>query len=153
MRRRWLIAALALFAALVLVLPTAANARLKPLFAVMSGPNVEPKPGDEDGGGSFTAVIDGQVFCYGIALKDLRPWIVVPYTAHVHEGAANTSGPRVIRLDAPWSVDPGSSSGCVRLDEELALAIPENPGGYYVDVHSFEFPFGAARGQIFAVDP
>ena len=73
MRRRWLVAALALFAALVLVLPAAANARLKPLFAVMSGPNVEPKPGDEDGGGSFTAVIDGQVFCYGIALKDLRP--------------------------------------------------------------------------------
>ena len=70
MRKRWLIAALALCAVLVLALPTAANARLRPLFAAMSGANEITDPpikrgvGDPDGGGSFTAVIDGRKLCY-----------------------------------------------------------------------------------------
>ena len=138
MRRRWLVAALALFAALVLVLPAAANARLRPLFAVMSEPNVAPPPSHQ-GGGSFTAVIDDCAspaapaspdapcplpadepwFCYGIALKDLAsPLLVGRYTAHVHVGTRARRS--VIELNAPWTVNPGSSSGCIRLDKKLA---------------------------------
>ena len=43
MRRRWLVAGPAL-CAVVLVLPAAADARLRPLFAAMSEPNVAPGP-------------------------------------------------------------------------------------------------------------
>jgi hypothetical protein len=166
MRRRWLVAALALFAAVVLVLPAAANARLRPLFAVMSQPNVDPEVA---GGGSFTAVIDNCAlpavtcppsdpppdkpwFCYGIALKDLAsPLIVGRYTAHVHVGD------EVIMLGAPWTVNPGSSSGCMRVDKTLAEALADTQvgirGPHYVDVHSMDSTFLAARGLIFAENP
>ena len=169
MRRRWLVAALALFAALVLVLPAAANARVKPLFAAMAGPG-------HQGGGSFTAVIDNCAspaapappeadcplpadrpwFCYGIALKDLRSQLILggPYRANV-EGA---SGLPVIGLNVPLTVNPGSSNGCVRLTMALAEAIAFTPPGsektrYYVEIRNLEEPFWAARGQIFARAP
>ena len=94
MRKRWLIAALALCAVLVLALPTAANARLRPLFAVLSGANEitddgKRGVGDPDGGGSFTAVIDGRKLCYGIAVKDIED----PMAAHIHKGGKNKNGP------------------------------------------------------------
>ncbi len=159
MRKRWLVVALALCAVLALALPTAASARVKPLFAAMSDRTVIPAIPTHDGGGSFTAVIDSEPthaprwFCYGIALKDLSPFIAVTYTAHVHVGAAGTIGPEVIDLNAPLTADPGASHGCVRLNRTLADAIALRPREYYVDIHSPPFPNGAARGQLFAVDP
>ena len=147
MRRRWLAAGLALCAAVVLVLPAAANARLRPLFAAMSEPNVAPGPPTHQGGGSFTAVIDDCAspaalappeapcplpadepwFCYGIALKDLRSRLIL--------GALHGEGPRGRertpgdRAPRSLTVNPGSSSGCVRLNETLAGLILGNPEG------------------------
>ncbi len=154
MRKRWLIAALALCAVLVLALPTAANARLRPLFAAMSGANEITDNGmrgvgDPDGGGSFTAVIDGRKLCYGIAVKDIED----PIAAHIHKGGKNKNGPIVIPLKHPASGDPGSSSGCVRLSRKLSRAIPKNPSRYYVNIHNADYPDGAARGQLFARSP
>ena len=102
MRKRWLIAALALCAVLVLALPTAANARLRPLFAAMSGANEITDNGmrgvgDPDGGGSFTAVIDGRKLCYGIAVKDIED----PIAAHIHKGGKNKNGPDRDPAEAP----------------------------------------------------
>ena len=154
MRKRWLIAALALCAILVLALPTAASARLKPLFSAMSGANEITDDGmrgvgDPDGGGSFTAVIDGREMCYGIAVKDIGD----PVAAHIHKGGRNKNGPIVVELDPPSSGDPGSSSGCVRLSRKLSRAIPKNPSKYYVNIHNAKYPDGAARGQLFARNP
>ena len=154
MRKRWLIAALALCAILVLALPTAASARLKPLFSAMSGANEITDDGmrgvgDPDGGGSFTAVIDGREMCYGIAVKDIGD----PVAAHIHRGGRNKNGPIVVELDPPSSGDPGSSSGCVRLSRKLSRAIPRNPSKYYVNIHNAKYPDGAARGQLFARNP
>ena len=154
MRKRWLIAALALCAILVLALPTAASARLKPLFSAMSGANEITDDGmrgvgDPDGGGSFTAVIDGREMCYGIAVKDIGD----PVAAHIHRGGRNKNGPIVVELDPPSSGDPGSSSGCVRLSRKLSRAIPKNPSKYYVNIHNAKYPDGAARGQLFARNP
>ncbi len=154
MRKRWLIAALALCAILVLALPTAASARLKPLFSAMSGANEITDDGmrgvgDPDGGGSFTAVIDGREMCYGIAVKDIGD----PVAAHIHKGGRNKNGPIVVELDPPSSGDPGSSSGCVRLSRKLSRAIPRNPSKYYVNIHNAKYPDGAARGQLFARNP
>ena len=154
MRKRWLIAALALCAILVLALPTAASARLKPLFSAMSGANEITDSGmrgvgDPNGGGSFTAVIDGREMCYGIAVKDIGE----PVAAHIHKGGRNKNGPIVVELDPPSSGDPGSSSGCVRLSRKLSKAIPKNPSKYYVNIHNAKYPDGAARGQLFARSP
>jgi hypothetical protein len=156
MRKRWLIAALALCAVLVLALPTVANARLRPLFAVLSGaneitnpPNVKKGVGDPDGGGSFTAVIDGRELCFGIAVKDIED----PMAAHIHKGGKNKNGPVVIPLQHPENGDPGSSSGCVTIKAKLARAIRRHPGRYYVNIHNADYPDGAARGQLFARSP
>jgi hypothetical protein len=44
------------------------------------------------------------------------------------------------------------AGGCVDLDPALADAIVAHPRQYYVDVHTAEFPNGAIRGQLLAVD-
>jgi hypothetical protein len=154
MRKRWLVAALALCAVLVLALPSAASAAVKPLFAAMSGATEIDDDGmkgvgDPDGGGSFTAVIDGRELCYGIAVKDIGD----PIAAHIHKGRKNENGRIVIPLVHPTSGDPGSSSGCVRIKARLARAIRRHPGRYYVNIHNREYPDGAARGQLFARSP
>jgi CHRD domain len=154
MRKRWLVAGLALCAMLVLALPTAASARVKPLFAVLAGTNEIADNGmrgvgDPDGGGSFTAVIDGRRLCYGIAVKDIED----PIAAHIHKGGKNRNGPVVIPLEHPTSGDPGSSSRCVTIKAKLARAIRRHPGRYYVNIHNEEFEDGAARGQLFARSP
>jgi hypothetical protein len=154
MRKRWPVAALALCAMLVLALPTAASARVKPLFAVLAGTNEIANNGmrgvgDPDGGGSFTGVIDGRELCYGIALKDIG----APMAAHIHRGGKNKNGPVVIPLEHPTSGDPGSSSGCVTIKAKLARAIRRHPGRYYVNIHNAKYRDGAARGQLFARNP
>ena len=155
MRKRWLVAALALCAMLVLALPTAASARVKPLFAALSGTNEITDPpimrgvGDPDGGGSFTGVIDGRELCYGIAVKDIG----VPMAAHIHKGGKNRNGPVVIPLKHPTSGDPGSSSKCVTIKARLARAIRRHPGRFYVNIHNEKYKDGAARGQLFARSP
>ena len=155
MRKRWLIAALALCAILVLALPTAASAR--------SSRSSRPCParneitddgmrgvGDPDGGGSFTAVIDGRELCYGIAVKDIGD----PVAAHIHKGGKNKNGPVVIPLDAPHQRGSGLLQR-VRDDQGQALRArsARHPGRYYVNIHNANYPDGAARGQLFARSP
>ena len=42
----------------------------------------------------------------------------------------------------------GSSGGCVELEADLAKALTDNPGGYYVNVHKAAYPGGAVRAQL-----
>ncbi len=42
----------------------------------------------------------------------------------------------------------GMLSGCVSADPVLIGQIIANPAGYYVNVHTTEFPAGAVRGQL-----
>ena len=65
--------------------------------------------------------------------------------AHIHVGAAGTSGDVVVTLDAP---NRGFSANCARVDPMLAGEIADNPAGFYVNVHNDEFPAGAIRGQL-----
>jgi hypothetical protein len=80
--------------------------------------------------------------CYKIAAKNLPAAVA----AHIHSGAAGSSGPVVIPLITPKA--DGTSSGCAATTRSLVAAILKNPAGYYVNVHTAEFPGGAIRGQL-----
>jgi hypothetical protein len=102
--------------------------------------------GDRNGRGSFSATLDGRELCYGIQVKNIND----PAAAHIHRGGRRVAGPVVQALEHPAAGDPGSSSACVRLSRSLARGLRSNPGRFYVNVHTPDFPNGAVRGQLFA---
>ena len=115
------------------------------LSTTMTGAAEKPGPGDPDGTGSATIRLrqgQGQV-CFALSVAN----IALPASlAHIHVGTADTFGAPVVTLTPP-AVD-GKSSGCVPASRELVKAILQNPAGYYVNVHTTDFPVGAVRGQL-----
>ena len=115
----------------------------RPLSTALTGAAEVPGPGDPDGAGTATLTVNpgqGRI-CYALAVSGIAP----ATAAHVHVGTADVAGPVVVGLAAPTG---GSSSGCVDVNRELALAIVQNPQNYYVNVHNAGFPAGALRGQL-----
>lgn len=155
MKFRWLSLAATLGAAGALIVsgvvsagPSAGDGAL---FAVLKGkkevgPDGRKGAGDLNGRGSFSAVLDGNELCYGIAVKNIS----APNAAHIHKGSPRIAGPVVVPLTHPADGDPGASSDCTELEAALARAIRKNPAKYYVNVHNADFPGGAVRGQLFA---
>ncbi|MEX1158749.1 MAG: ScyD/ScyE family protein [Thermomicrobiales bacterium] len=138
---------LAVVMVLALLLPATATAEapsgnVYTLLAQLRG-DTEVPLGDLDGFGFARIAIDldaGQIcFRLSVARTD------TPTASHIHIGDAGVAGPVVVPLVAP--VD-GLSKGCVDVDAEISAAILANPGGYYVNVHTAEFPPGAVRGQL-----
>jgi hypothetical protein len=80
--------------------------------------------------------------CYVLATTNLPAAVA----AHIHRGASGASGPVVVPLQTPGS--SGVSSGCATAARTVVNAIATNPGSYYVNVHTGEFPGGAIRGQL-----
>ena len=84
----------------------------------------------------------GQI-CYTLTAEGVAPITA----AHIHVGPAGVAGPVVVPLVPPDPVS-GTSSACAEVDRDLARAIIQNPGNYYVNVHNAEYPAGARRGQL-----
>jgi hypothetical protein len=102
-----------------------------------------PNQGDLDGTGTASMTLNlgqGEI-CYSLSVSGIAP----AAAAHIHVGAADTTGPVVVPLAAPTS---GESSACASVDRELIKAIIQNPANYYVNVHNADFSAGALRGQL-----
>jgi CHRD domain len=115
----------------------------RPLTATLTGAAEVPGPGDADGRGTFSATVNpgkGEV-CYRLSVS----MIDAASAAHIHKGAAGVAGPVSVALQAPAG---GSSNGCVAVSRELAMALVQSPGDYYVNVHNAAFASGAVRGQL-----
>lgn len=124
----------------VLTLTAATGGR--PLEATLTGAAEVPGPGDPDGSG-FAAVTINQgqnEVCFEITVADVDPILA----AHIHAAPAGSAGGVVVNFD----VANNGLSGCVDVDKDLAKAIRQSPGEYYVNVHNAEFPPGALRGQL-----
>lgn len=120
--------------------------------------------GDPNGSGEvYVFGIDPQTsptrttLCYVLVvdgIQDGAPGPGSPFMAHIHEGAEGTNGPVVANLAFPQG---GQSADCLDQDEAGKFVnggsvedILANPGDYYVNVHTAEFPAGAVRGQLSA---
>jgi hypothetical protein len=144
MKARLIVVSVAAIAATTLFVSLMASADVPgPLFASPQGQNEIPDA-DPDGRGGFTAIIDGDQFCFGLTVTNLDQ----PTGAHIHKANAGANGDIVIPLTAPATGDPGTSSGCVSADPALLQDILNRPGQYYVNVHTVVFPGGGIRDQL-----
>jgi len=117
---------------------TAALAEPATLVATLTGA-AETAGGDADGSGTFTVDIDPTSgdFCYTLTGTNLGKVSM----AHVHSGAAGADGPPVLTISVV-------SDECIAAEPAVLQPIVDNPAGYYINIHTDEFPKGAVRGQL-----
>lgn len=115
------------------------------LSATLTGAAEVPGPGDPDGTGTAALrlrVGQGQI-CHTLTAANIT---LPALAAHVHAGAAGAAGLDVVTLITPDA--DGSVAGCVNVSRALVKQILKNPAGYYVNVHTSDYPDGAIRGQL-----
>lgn len=112
-------------------------------FADLSGGAEVPGPGDPDGTGraEVTIIDDLDRLCWDVTVANISP----PTAAHIHRGGVGVSGPPVVPLEAP---EGGSAEGCTQVSDAILDEIEANPSGFYVNVHTADYPGGAVRGQL-----
>ena len=169
MQKRNLFALMAVGLAAAIAVPTIAlgNARnatpnpaTTPLVGLLNGPNdlttsgtITPT-GDPDGTGTaaftfnITNPLDpvaGANVCWDLNYANLTG---TPTAAHIHRGAAGVGGPVVIIPPTLPNITATGTTGCVDVAGTLAAEIVANPAGFYINVHTTDFPAGAIRSQL-----
>jgi len=115
------------------------------VFTIAMTGESESPAGDPVGTGTATVRLRaGQAqVCFTFAVQN----ITLPAAgAHIHSGAQGTAGPIVVGLVAPGA--SAASRGCVAASRAVVSSILANPSGFYVNVHTTDFPAGAIRGQL-----
>lgn len=117
----------------------------RPLTATLTGAAEAPGPGDTDGMGTATLRLNpGQKkVCFVLTASKIT---LPAAAAHIHVGATGVPGDVVVPLIAPDAT--GISGGCVSAPRATIKAILKGPSGYYVNIHTSDFPDGAIRGQL-----
>jgi hypothetical protein len=105
------------------------------------------------GSGFFSYTIAGDQLCYTLEVRDLT---MAPFAAHIHPGGRGVAGPAAVGLLTPPAAT-STVSACITAVEgatgqalstaELA-AIASEPKGWYVNVHTANWPGGEVRGQL-----
>jgi len=122
----------------------------KCLVAEIHGSEEVPGPGDDDAWGVALLSVDpaSGTICYDVAVAN----ITLPAAAnHIHAGETGVGGGVVVPFPTAPDAD-GKAWGCASADASLAQSIVNNPAGYYYNVHTSDFPDGAARGQLMTWD-
>lgn len=110
--------------------------------------------GNEPGGGASGASAEatfrvdstaGQL-CYRVTAEGLETVAAM----HIHKGVAGQNGPIVIPLD-PKAI--GSGEVCTTAAAALLGDVVAQPSGYYLNVHTPQFPAGAVRDQLSPAAP
>jgi hypothetical protein len=121
--------------------PKKAAPTKKTINVKMSG-KVEVPKGSPTGSGTAKITLDakkGQV-CYTLNWSKIK----TPTAAHIHQGKKGTAGAIVI----PLFMGSPKHTACVSAKKSLVSAIIKKPSGYYVNVHTKDFPAGAIRAQL-----
>ncbi|GHH65754.1 hypothetical protein GCM10017673_10340 [Streptosporangium violaceochromogenes] len=166
-RRALALPAVALTAGLVAtVVPTAAQANATPFPAAsasrraapvvyfaahLTGANEVPTKGgpavgDRNGDAYVVIRVSGDKISYAARWRN----IAAPTAFHIHQGRAGTNGD--VKIGFFGEALPGSAravTGTVKVgDGGLPAALRRNPGGFYANLHTKEFPGGAVRAQF-----
>lgn len=140
---------LALAGAAALAVPAIAQpeerATGRKLTATLTGAAEVPGPGDTNGAGLFEGRVNPGTgrLCYTLSAGNIDE----ATAAHIHSGAAGVAGPPVVTLEVPDGEDDDVDE-CQDIDRALAQQLIQNTSGYYVNVHTGDFPDGAIRGQL-----
>lgn len=135
----------------ILAIALGAPIAVTPAFAASAGWTVQlagntevPGPGSATGAGVAMVNVDdsANAVCYSISVVRIGQATM----AHIHTGAAGVSGPPAVPLSTPGA--NGMVRGCARVSHNVAAAILANPSGYYINIHTADFPEGALRGQL-----
>lgn len=117
------------------------------LTAELAGMTEGDNPGNPDGSGSASVTLDpetGEV-CWKLTAEGIGEVM----QSHIHVGAEGESGDVVVPLDVDGF--DGTSEGCIEeQDAEALQGIVDDPAGFYVNLHTADFPAGAIRGQLAA---
>jgi CHRD domain len=149
MRKRALAAAIIIvlaFGLTALAAPgAAAGGRATLLAASLTGRQEVPGPGDPDGSGRALVRLSGDQACF--VLKWSR--ISAPMAGHIHVGRRGVSGGVVVGFFQGQLPDTlNAVAGCAPANPADVDAIAANPSGFYVNIHTTDFPDGAIRGQL-----
>lgn len=143
MRKRAIMFGAAALATTVVAVPAAdAGPGRQELVAALSGTEEVPKVGNADSYGA--AAVDfsrRNRVCFRIVAKNVENVTM----GHIHRGKAGVAGPIVVPF---FEGALPARTRCVRVTRTLSRQIRRNPDGFYVNVHTQEFPAGAIRGQL-----
>ena len=116
------------------------------LFALLSGANEVPGPGDPNGHGAFVIQLRPATnrVCHSGEWSRIRNPVLA---GHIHKGRAGVAGDvKVTLIDGPTN---DSSEGCTRnVSDNLIENLRDHPGRFYVNLHNEPYPDGAIRGQL-----
>jgi hypothetical protein len=115
------------------------------LTADLAGVTEGENPGNPDGSGSATITLDPETgdVCWDMTAEDIG----AVTQSHIHTGAEGASGGVLIPLDVDGfdGTTEGCTSDVAAADIQMVL---DNPAGFYVNLHTTDFPAGAIRGQL-----
>jgi hypothetical protein len=128
---------------------SSSHARVHFLVAAMSGANevnaAGGNAGDLDGRAVEVLRIQGDQACFATRWANIS----APVAHHIHVGAAGVNG--AIQVPFFGTAIPATINaiaGCVTADATLLQTIVAKPTGFYVNLHTADFPAGATRGQL-----
>jgi len=105
-----------------------------------------PAVGDPDGSATAVLRVQGNRVTFALSWRGIG----TPTLGHIHQGAAGVNGAvKVLFFGTPMPDTATAATGAVTVDDPaIADAIRANPRGFYVNLHSAQFPGGAVRGQL-----
>jgi hypothetical protein len=130
-----------------------ARARQKPIYfaARLVGKNEvpvagAPAVGDPDGSATGLIRLQGNRVTFAFDWKG----ITAPTLGHIHQGKAGVNGDVKVPLFASaMPATATAAAGAVTVpDQATADAIRKDPAGFYLNLHTKEFPGGALRAQL-----
>ncbi|GHH87500.1 hypothetical protein GCM10018793_63520 [Streptomyces sulfonofaciens] len=106
----------------------------------------QPPVGDPDGSAVALVTLKGDRVTFAFRWKN----ITAPTLGHIHQGRAGVNGDvKVPLFTTPMPDTVTAAAGQVTVsDTGLARSLRTDPAGFYLNLHTKEFPGGAVRGQL-----